>query len=99
MQSVITKEVGIKYDSEKPDYSLLAPDALEELVKVLTYGANKYSRDNWKQLTDANNRYFAASMRHMWALRRGEELDPESGLSHIAHAMASMMFLFELNKV
>ena len=33
---------GIKYDSKKPDYSLIPPHALDDVAKVLTYGAQKY---------------------------------------------------------
>lgn len=93
------KIVGIKYDSEKPDYSLLPPLVLDEVVKVLTYGASKYSRENWRQLDDGKNRYFAAAQRHLWALRRGETHDEESGLSHAAHAICCMMFYYELDFV
>lgn len=91
-------KIGVKYDSEKPDYSLVPPFALEEAVKALTYGKNKYSRDNWKLLDDAENRYFAAAQRHLWALRRGESHDTESGLHHAAHAIACILFLYELEK-
>lgn len=91
-----TPEVGIKFDSEKPDYSLLPPHALEELVKVLTMGKVKYSRENWRLLEDGENRYFAAAQRHLWALRKGETHDTESGLHHAAHAAACVMFLIEL---
>tara|TARA_S200002703_G_scaffold157807_1_gene166615 strand:+ start:224 stop:526 length:303 start_codon:yes stop_codon:yes gene_type:complete len=87
---------GIKYDSEKPDYSLLPPNALEDLVKVLTFGAQKYDRDNWKKLDNLNDRYFAAAQRHMWAIRKGETHDPESGYHHAAHAVACMMFINEM---
>jgi hypothetical protein len=93
------KTVGIKYDSEKPDYSLLPPLVLDEVVKVLTYGASKYSRENWRQLDDGKNRYFSAAQRHLWALRRGETHDEESGLSHAAHAICCMMFYYELDFV
>jgi len=90
------KTKGIKYDGDKPDYSLIPPYALEETVKVLTYGSVKYSRDNWRLLDDAKNRYFAAAQRHMWALQRGETHDPESGLHHAAHAACCMLFYYEL---
>lgn len=93
------KEIGIKYDAEKADYSLIPPFALDEFVKVLTHGAQKYSRDNWKHVTDAKNRYFAALMRHAWAIRRGEEIDPESGFRHEAHIMCCAAFLYELDKI
>jgi hypothetical protein len=86
---------GIKFDDDKPDYSLLPPNALDDVVKVLTIGAKKYDRDNWKKLDDINNRYFAAAQRHMWALRRNEELDSETGIHHAAHAICCMMFLLE----
>jgi hypothetical protein len=86
---------GIKYDSEKPDYSLIPPNALEDVVKVLTYGAQKYDRNNWQHLEDLVNRYFAASQRHMWALQRGETFDPETGIHHAAHAACCLMFIIE----
>ena len=91
-------EVGMKYDSEKPDYTLIPPYALEETVKVLTFGANKYSPGNWKKLDSAWNRYFAAAQRHMWALQRNEENDPESGYHHAAHAVCCLLFMLELDK-
>jgi len=91
-------EVGMKYDSEKPDYSLLPPNALEETVKVLTFGANKYSPGNWKKLHSASARYFAAAQRHMWALQRNEENDPESGYHHAAHAACCLLFILEIDK-
>jgi hypothetical protein len=89
-------KAGIKFDSDKPDYSLLPPDALDEVVKVLTFGKNKYSRDNWRLLDDGENRYFAAAHRHLWAIRRGEITDPETGLHHAAHAAASVMLMLQL---
>jgi hypothetical protein len=91
-------EVGMKYDSEKPDYSLLPPNALEETVKVLTFGAKKYSPGNWKKLNSASARYFAAAQRHMWALQRNEENDPESGYHHAAHAACCLLFILEIDK-
>lgn len=91
-------DVGVKYDSEKPDYSLLPPNALEETVKVLTFGAKKYSPGNWKKLNSAWTRYFAAAQRHMWALQKGEEKDPESGYHHAAHASCCLLFMLEIDK-
>jgi hypothetical protein len=32
-------------------------------------------------------------MRHMWAWWRGEEKDPETGMSHLWHAACCVMFL------
>ena len=88
---------GIKYDSEKPDYSLIPPNALEDVAKVLTHGAQKYDRNNWQHLENLDNRYFAAAQRHLWALRRGETSDPETGIHHAAHAICCMMFMVEFS--
>lgn len=92
------KPLGLKYDLDKPDYSLIPPEPLEDVVKILTLGAQKYSRDNWKHLEDAERRYFSAAMRHMWARWRGEITDSESGLDHCAHAICCMFFMMQLQR-
>lgn len=92
------EEAGVKYDSEKSDYSLIPPYAIEEVVKVLTFGAKKYSAGNWKKLDNAWDRYFAAAQRHMWALQRDEESDLESDYHHAAHAVACLLFMIEIDK-
>jgi hypothetical protein len=86
---------GRKFDGGKLEYGLLPPYALEETVKVLTFGAQKYERDNWQKVPDSKRRYYDALQRHLWAWKRGEELDPESGIHHLAHAMCCLMFLYE----
>lgn len=86
---------GIKYDNDKPEYGLLPPFAIEETVKVLTFGAKKYDRENWRKLDDLHNRYFNAAQRHLWAIKRGESRDPETGMHHAAHAMCCLLFLLE----
>tara|TARA_A100001011_G_C14005819_1_gene713389 strand:- start:406 stop:693 length:288 start_codon:yes stop_codon:yes gene_type:complete len=86
---------GIKYDNDKSEYGLLPSFALEETVKVLTFGAKKYDRENWRKLDDLHNRYFNAAQRHLWAIKRGESHDPETGMHHAAHAMCCLLFLLE----
>lgn len=89
------EQVGMKYDEDKPDYSLIPPLAQDEFVKVLTFGAKKYGRGNWKQLDDLYNRYLAAAGRHWNAMLRGEIVDPESGLLHAAHLQSCAAFIAE----
>ena len=89
------KEEGRKFDGGKLEYGLLPPHALKEVVKVLTFGAQKYDRDNWQKVPDSKRRYFDALQRHVWAWKEGEEFDPESGIHHLAHAMCCLMFLYE----
>lgn len=86
---------GRKFDSDKLEYGLLPPLALEETVRVLTFGAQKYERDNWKKVPESKRRYFDALQRHVWAWKKGEILDTESGIHHLAHAMCCLMFLYE----
>lgn len=86
---------GRKFDGGKLEYGLLPPLALEETVKVLTFGAQKYERDNWQKVPDSKRRYFDALQRHVWAWKQGEQIDQESGIHHLAHAMCCLMFLYE----
>ena len=89
---------GKKYDTGKTEYGLMPPYALQEFADVLTYGARKYSMDNWKKVPDAKRTYFDAAMRHMWAWKRGEKTDPETGLHHMAHAMCCLAFIIDIEK-
>ena len=83
--------IGIKFDGDKPDYSLVPFAALDEVVKVLTYGAKKYDRDNWKHVDSV--RYQAALMRHFSAYMQGEQCDNETNINHLAHMACSVLFL------
>jgi hypothetical protein len=88
--------LGVKYDLGKLEFSLLPPHALDEVVKVLNFGSKKYARNNWRKLQDAERRYFDAALRHIWALAKDEPIDPESGLSHEAHAICCLLFILQL---
>jgi hypothetical protein len=91
-RKTITVGEGKKFDTDKLPYDLLPGDAIEEIVKVLQFGAVKYGERNWEKGMRWN-RPFAALMRHMWAWWKGEEKDPETGLSHLAHAGCCILFL------
>ena len=84
---------GVKYDKNKPRWSLLPYRELEDVVKVLTLGSIKYEDDNWKRVPNAKDRYFSALMRHITAWWNGERIDKESGLSHLAHCVCCVLFL------
>ena len=76
---------GIKYDEGKLRFDLIPGDALEELAIIYTFGARKYEDNNWRKGM-LWSRVFGAIMRHLWAFFRGQDLDPESGRPHLAHA-------------
>jgi hypothetical protein len=92
----IADDVGVKLDGDKPRYDLEQVLATEEVMKVLTYGANKYSADNWRLVPDFEKRYYSASRRHIASYMRGELIDPESGLSHLAHAITCLSYILEI---
>jgi hypothetical protein len=88
---------GTKYDSGKLPYHLLPPELLESIAEVLDFGAKKYAPRNW-ELGMSWSRVFSALMRHMWAWFRGEDKDPETGFSHLAHAACCIAFLLTYEK-
>ena len=83
---------GARYNQGKVDYSLLPFDTLNGELRVWEYGAKKYAAWNWTKGM-AWSIPFACLMRHMAAWQRGEEVDPESGLPHLAHAMCNLRML------
>ena len=89
---------GKKYDGGKSRWDLLPFHHIESIVDVLSTGALKYGDNNWQQLENGVERYFAALMRHLTAWRRGEVTDKESGLSHLAHCATNVIFLMELTQ-
>lgn len=83
---------GRKDDGGKPPLHLLPPDALLEITRVLDFGARKYAPRNWEKGM-AWSRPYAALLRHMLAWWCGERADPETGISHLAHAGCCILFL------
>lgn len=87
---------GTKHDQEKLKPSLLFndfPHAIEEVLKVLKFGAEKYSEGNWLKVDNGIERYRNAAHRHMLAQ---EKFDDESGLLHLAHEATSVLMMLEL---
>lgn len=81
----------------KTRFDLVPFGAIGEIADVLAYGADKYEANNWARGT-AWSRYFAALCRHVFAWWRGEDQDPETGFSHLAHAGCCLLFLLEYQR-
>jgi len=88
-------ETGRKDDSGKLRFDLLPFSALKEVAGVITFGAGKYGAENWQKVSNLESRYFAAALRHLTEYAIGEDIDPESGYRHLAHAICSLMFVLE----
>lgn len=93
------KKTAVKFDQDKIDWMILPYDALEEIVKVMEFGAKKYARGNFASGEGLEyTRVLNSLMRHILAFSRGEDLDPETGISHMAHAGCNILFLLHYIK-
>lgn len=82
---VTNEKTGGQKGQKAEQFSLLPWPALGEIAKVYAFGAEKYDRDNWRKGYDWHLS-MDAIIRHLAAFWAGEDLDPESGLPHLAHA-------------
>jgi len=88
---------ALKFDGSKLPLHLLSTEAMNQTAAVLAFGAEKYAAHNWRK-GFVWSRPLSAAMRHITAFNAGEDKDPESGLSHLAHAACCIMFLLEFEK-
>lgn len=88
-------EEAQRFNEGKLQYSLVPPEFLRELADITSFGAVKYSAENWKKGMP-ESKMVDSLMRHLQAHRLGEYADSESGCSHLGHvawnALALMWF-------
>jgi hypothetical protein len=82
----------------KAPMELLPAHALIETAWVHGLGAAKYGRYNWRNNEVNASTYVSAIMRHLMAWQTGEDIDPESGRSHLAHIAAGCNILMDSAK-
>jgi hypothetical protein len=92
----LVKEAGRKDDEEKDPWDLLPTLAVRQVVKVLQHGKKKYHAWNWLKGLEFS-RLYSGVHRHLTAWFEGEDNDPESNLSHLAHACCGILFLLTLH--
>lgn len=100
---------GIKFDDKKLQWDLLPLEPIQETVKVLMHGAEKYAPDNWKYVEPWDVRYYNAIKRHLDLWWLGYRMDGDecgqdkeqqiqekkkSGMHHLAHAICCLTFLY-----
>ena len=83
---------GARYNDGKPDFSLIPLVTLEDEARVWMYGEKKYARFNWQKGMKWSVP-FACILRHLSAWQAGQDLDPESGLPHLAHVACNLRML------
>ena len=81
--------VGMK----KVPMSVVSGPVMMSVGLAMLEGARKYGRHNYRVSGVRASVYYDAAMRHLMAWWEGEDTDPDSGLSHIIKAIASLMVL------
>lgn len=81
--------VGIK----KAPLSVVPMPVVAEMGLGMMEGALKYGRHNYRAVGVRSSVYFDATMRHLISWWEGEDVDPDSGMSHIAKALCSLAVL------
>lgn len=90
----ITESVAIRHNKDKLRVDLIPTELTEEVAKVLTFGATKYSPDNWKGFNKEQQKEILGSLlRHILEYQKGNKFDSESGLHHLAHAACNIAFI------
>ena len=74
---------------------LVPPSAKHFLALALANGATKYGPYNWRDTAISVSVYKAAMERHMDAFWDGEECAQDSGVHHVAHAMACCALILD----
>lgn len=85
----------------KAPLGLLPWTALIQVAPVFALGAAKYGPYNWRERGKPvqHMTYVEAAFRHLAAYVDGETTDPESGVSHLAHAVAGLLILLDASAV
>lgn len=79
----------------KPQLNLVPSSAMILEAAVMQLGAAKYGPFNWREKSVKASIYVAACLRHLLAWHDGQDNDPESGQTHLAHARACLGILID----
>lgn len=77
---------ALHFSQGKVGLDQLPAEILMEWATVFDYGAEKYARDNWRSGTEWHE-FYGSIMRHLMKWWLGEDIDPETGLNHLVHAV------------
>lgn len=94
-QNTVPNDPKGEVGATKPPLGLIPPIAMEAAAWAHKLGSEKYGTFNWRATGVCASTYVSAMMRHLNAWRDGEDLDPESGVSHLGHVIASANILLD----
>lgn len=81
--------IGIR----KAPLSCVPMNVVAEIGTGMLEGAAKYGRHNYRAIGVRASVYFDATMRHLISWWEGEDIDPDSGMNHVAKALTSLTVL------
>ena len=79
--------------ARKCPLELVPPVSLIYQAEAMRQGAEKYGSYNWRKKKVRAMIYVGAALRHLLAYVDGENQATDSGISHIAHALACLGIL------
>lgn len=91
---------GVKNDFQdgKLRWDLLPLEEVEDIVRVYTAGAKKYSDNSWQNLENGYQRYKAAMLRHLLEYEKGNKVDDDTGCHHLSQVAWNAIALLWLDK-
>lgn len=96
----MSTDKGVKLDEGKPRMGLVLggfADALLEVGRVGTFGAEKYTDNSWQSVENGEERYTDALFRHLLKYKLGEDRDQESGILHLSHVAWNALAILSLH--
>lgn len=90
------QDLADRFNDGKLQWSMVDFKSLEDMVRVMEFGAKKYGRNNWKKGLKTTE-IVDSMLRHIYAYLDGEDVDPESGINHTGHIMCNAMFLSHMH--
>lgn len=91
----MTENPKRQFGVTKPCIQFIPPAVILEEARVMALGGAKYGRFNWNEKPVDATTYYDAAFRHLAAWYTGQDNDPESGASHLAHARACLGIILD----
>lgn len=79
--------------TKKVPFSTVSAPVIAEIGLAMLEGSRKYGRHNYRAIGVRGSVYYDACLRHLTQWWEGEDIDPDSGLSHITKALACLVVL------
>lgn len=79
--------------TKKVPFSTVPAPVIGEIGLAMLEGARKYGRHNYRIAGVRASVYYDAALRHLMAWWEGEDIDPDSGLSHVTKALACLVVI------